>query len=60
MPDTLEQLDLLLVTAATPRIVHRDGIYFQGLLYLHPTPGRLRPRNRGSGSNRRKSGGYMA
>ncbi|MGY1947513.1 Mu transposase C-terminal domain-containing protein [Nocardia asiatica] len=37
MPDTLEQLDLLLVTAATPRVVHRDGIHFQGLRYLHPT-----------------------
>lgn len=37
MPDSLEQLDLLLVTAATPRVVHRDGIHFQGLRYLHPT-----------------------
>ncbi|MEU4711088.1 Mu transposase C-terminal domain-containing protein [Nocardia salmonicida] len=37
MPDSLEQLDLLLVQVATPRVVHRDGIHFQGLRYLHPT-----------------------
>ncbi|WP_063825369.1 Mu transposase C-terminal domain-containing protein [Nocardia exalbida] len=37
MPEDLEQLDLLLVTVATPRVVHRDGIHFQGLRYLHPT-----------------------
>lgn len=37
MPDTLEDLDLLLVTVATPRTVHRDGIRFQGLRYLAPT-----------------------
>ena len=37
MPEHLEQLDLLLVTVATPRVVHRDGIHFQGLRYLHPT-----------------------
>ncbi|MGY1961491.1 Mu transposase C-terminal domain-containing protein [Nocardia gipuzkoensis] len=37
MPQDLEQLDLLLVTVATPRVVHRDGIHFQGLRYLHPT-----------------------
>ncbi|MGW4720778.1 Mu transposase C-terminal domain-containing protein [Nocardia sp. NPDC004260] len=37
MPESLEQLDLLLVTVATARVVHRDGIHFQGLRYLHPT-----------------------
>ncbi|MEU7766141.1 Mu transposase C-terminal domain-containing protein [Nocardia sp. NPDC049190] len=37
MPEDLEQRDLLLVTVATPRVVHRDGIHFQGLRYLHPT-----------------------
>lgn len=36
-PDTLEQLDLLLVQVAAPRMVHRDGIRFQGLRYLDPT-----------------------
>lgn len=37
LPDTLEELDLLLVMVATPRTVHRDGIRFQGLRYLAPT-----------------------
>ncbi|MGW4095068.1 Mu transposase C-terminal domain-containing protein [Nocardia sp. NPDC004750] len=37
MPEDLQQLDLLLVSVATPRVVHRDGIHFQGLRYLHPT-----------------------
>jgi len=36
-PDTLEQLDLLLVQVAKARTVHRDGIRFQGLRYLDPT-----------------------
>ena len=36
-PDSLEQLDLLLVQVAEPRVVHRDGIRFQGLRYLDPT-----------------------
>ena len=36
MPDSLEDLDLLLVTVAKPRTVQRDGISFQGLRYLHP------------------------
>ncbi|PSR66443.1 hypothetical protein C8258_19865 [Nocardia sp. MDA0666] len=36
MPEGLEQLDLLLVRAATARLMHRDGIHFQGLRYLHP------------------------
>lgn len=34
---SLEHLDLLLATVARPRIVHRDGIHFQGLRYLDPT-----------------------
>jgi putative transposase len=37
MPADLEQLDLLLVWVAKPRLVHRDGIHFQGLRYLSPT-----------------------
>ncbi len=37
MPESLEQLDLLLLTVAKPRIVHRDGIRFQGLRYLDLT-----------------------
>jgi putative transposase len=37
MPASLEDLDLLLVMVATPRMVHRDGIHFQGLRYLSPT-----------------------
>jgi putative transposase len=36
-PDSLEALDLLLVMVAKPRVVHRDGIRFQGLRYLDPT-----------------------
>lgn len=34
MPDSLEQLDLLLLTVAKTRRVHRDGIYFQRLRYM--------------------------
>jgi putative transposase len=37
MPDSLEQLDLLLLTVATPRKVRRDGIWFLGMRYLDPT-----------------------
>jgi putative transposase len=37
MPESLEQLDLLLLTVAKPRIVHRDGIRFQGQRYLDLT-----------------------
>jgi putative transposase len=37
MPESLEQLDLLLFTVTKPRIVHRDGIRFQGLRYLDLT-----------------------
>ncbi len=37
MPDSLEQLDLLLLTVAKPRRVQRDGIHFLGLRYLDTT-----------------------
>lgn len=37
MPDSLEQLDLLLLTVARPRQVHRDGIRFQSLRYIDAT-----------------------
>ena len=37
MPISLEQLDLLLLTVARPRQVHRDGIHFQSLGYIDPT-----------------------
>jgi putative transposase len=37
LPDSLEQLDLLLLTVARARTVHRDGIRFQGLRYLDLT-----------------------
>jgi putative transposase len=36
LPERLEDLDLLLLTVATPRKVHPDGIHFQGLRYLDP------------------------
>lgn len=37
MPDSLEQLDGLLLTVPKNRIVQRDGIHFQGQRYLAPT-----------------------
>ena len=37
MPDSLESLDELLLTVPKTRIVHRDGIRFQGLRYLATT-----------------------
>ncbi len=37
MPDSLEQLDLLLLTVARPRTVHRDGVHCHGLRYLELT-----------------------
>ncbi|MBP2371753.1 Mu transposase C-terminal domain-containing protein [Pseudonocardia parietis] len=37
MPDSLEQLDLLLLTVAKPRKIHPDGVRFHGLRYLDPT-----------------------
>ena len=36
MPDSLERLDLLLLTVAKPRRVQQDGIHFQGHRYLDP------------------------
>jgi putative transposase len=37
MPDSLEQLDLLLLTVARTRRVRPDGIRFQGMRYIDPT-----------------------
>jgi putative transposase len=37
MPQSLEQLDLLLLTVAKGRRIHRDGIRFQGLRYIDLT-----------------------
>lgn len=37
LPTSLEQLDLLLLTVARPRVVHQDGIRFQALRYIDPT-----------------------
>lgn len=37
LPDSLEALDLLLMTVAKSRLVRRDGIHFQGLRYMDPT-----------------------
>jgi putative transposase len=37
LPESLEQLDLLLLTVAKPRQVQQDGIHFQGLRYLDLT-----------------------
>ncbi len=37
MPDSLEQLDLLLMHAIRTRKVRRDGIQFEGMRYLSPT-----------------------
>jgi transposase-like protein len=37
LPDSLEQLDLLLLTVSRPRKVHPDGIHFQDLRYQDPT-----------------------
>ncbi|RSZ61174.1 transposase [Corynebacterium hylobatis] len=36
LPDSIDDLNLLLLTVATPRVVHRDGVHFQGLRYLSP------------------------
>ena len=36
MPESLEELDLLLLTVAKTRRVHRDGIRFQSLRYIAP------------------------
>lgn len=37
MAESLEQLDLLLLTLARSRHVRRDGIHFQSLRYIEPT-----------------------
>ena len=37
LPESLEELDLLLVMHAKPRQVRRDGVRFQGLRYVAPT-----------------------
>lgn len=37
MPESLEALDLLLLTVARPRVVHRDGVHLHGLRYLDLT-----------------------
>jgi len=37
LPESLEQLDLLLLTVAKSRKVHPDGIHFQGLRYVDLT-----------------------
>jgi putative transposase len=37
MPESLEALDLLLIQVAKTRVVHRDGIHFQGIRYLDTT-----------------------
>lgn len=37
MPESLEELDTLLVMVAKPRTVHRDGIRFEGLRFFDPT-----------------------
>jgi putative transposase len=37
MPASLDEPDLLLLTVARPRVVHRDGIRFQGQRYLDLT-----------------------
>jgi putative transposase len=37
MPESVEQLDLLLLTVAKTRRVQQDGIHFQGNRYIEPT-----------------------
>ena len=37
MPESLEKLDLLLLTVPQTRHVHRDGIQFMGMRYIDPT-----------------------
>ena len=37
MPQSLELLDLLLLTVVRPRKVRRDGIHFQNYIYMEPT-----------------------
>ncbi len=37
MPESLDDLDLLLISVVKPRVVRRDGIHFEGLRYLDET-----------------------
>lgn len=37
LPESLEQLDLLLLTVVKPRKVRRDGIHFQNFSFIEPT-----------------------
>lgn len=37
MPESLAQLDLLLLTVARPRTIHPDGVHFQGFRYMSAT-----------------------
>jgi putative transposase len=37
IPESLEQLDLLLVNVARSRVVHNDGVHFSGYRYMDPT-----------------------
>lgn len=37
MPNSLEDLGLLLMSVAKVRTIHRDGIYFPGFRYMDPT-----------------------
>ncbi|GCE24521.1 hypothetical protein KDA_74490 [Dictyobacter alpinus] len=37
MPESVEQLDLLLVTVAKKRRVQQDGVSFEGYRYMDPT-----------------------
>jgi putative transposase len=37
MPESLEQLDLLLLTVTKPRTIRRDGIWFENLRYIDST-----------------------
>jgi len=36
LPESIDALNLLLLTVAKPRMVHRDGVHFQGLRYISP------------------------
>ena len=36
LPESIEELDLLLLTIKQKRRIHRDGIRFQGLRYINP------------------------
>lgn len=36
MPDSIDELDLLLVIVRKPRLVRHDGVHFQGLRFMSP------------------------